>query len=206
MERAGRWDIGYRTGKRDSATTDDFIQDLRARVIGAPEISTDGYLPYQNAIRDAFGSRAAHGVVQKTYSVTHLNVKEASRRYSPAQVIAVEYDAVSGAPAEISTSYVERNNLTIPMASKRFARLSNGFSKKIDCHLAAVSLHVAFYNLCRTHEALRMTPAMALGITDRVWSIGDLIEAALAAVPTKPTPTPAQRRRSFRVIQGDLFE
>jgi hypothetical protein len=67
-------------------------------------------------------------------------------------------------------------------------------------------LHVAFYNLCRTHEALRMTPAMALGITHRVWSIGDLIEAALAAVPTKPTPTPAQRRRSFRVIQGDLFD
>jgi IS1 family transposase len=198
--------IGYRTGKRDSATTDDFIQDLRARVIGAPEISTDGLHYYKNAIRDAFGSRVAHGVVQKTYSVTHLNVNEASRRYSPAAVIAVEYDAVSGVPSEISTSYVERQNLTLRMASKRFARLSNGFSKKIDCHLAAVSLHVAFYNLCRTHEALRMTPAMALGITDHVWSIGELIEAALKAVPTKPTPTPAQRRRTFRVIQGDLFE
>jgi IS1 family transposase len=148
--------VGYRTGKRDSATTDDFIQDLRQRVIGVPEISTDGFHPYKNAIRDAFGSRVAHGVVQKTYSVTHLNVNEASRRYSPAQVIAVEYDAVNGVPAEISTSYVERQNLTIRMGSKRFARLSNGFSKKIDCHLAAVSLHVAFYNLCRTHEALRM--------------------------------------------------
>ena len=111
-----------------------------------------------------------------------------------------------GVPAQISTSYVERQNLTIRMGSKRFARLSNGFSKKIDCHLAAVSLHIAFYNLCRTHEALRMTPAMALGITDHVWSIAELIEAALKAVPTKPTPTPAQRRRSFRVIQGDLFE
>ena len=109
-------------------------------------------------------------------------------------------------PVDISTSYVERQNLTLRMASKRFARLSNGFSKKIDCHLAAVSLYVAFYNLCRTHEALRMTPAMALGIADRVWSIGDLIEAALKAVPTIPTPTPSQRRKSFRVIQGDLFE
>jgi hypothetical protein len=89
------------------------------------------------------------------------------------------------------------------MGSKRFARLSNGFSKKIDCHLAAVGLYV---NLCRTHEALRMTPAMALGITDHVWSVTELIEAALKAVPTKPTPTPAQRRRQFRVIQGDLFE
>lgn len=198
--------VGYRTGKRDAVTTDDFIQDLRGRVIGVPEISTDGYHPYKNAIRDAFGGRAAHGVIQKTYSVTHLNVNEASRRYSPAQVIAVEYDAVSGEPEQISTSYVERQNLTLRMGSKRFARLSNGFSKKIDCHLAAVSLHVAFYNLCRSHEALRMTPAMALGIADRVWSVGDLIDAALKAVPTKPTPTPAQRRKSFRVIQGDLFD
>jgi len=101
---------------------------------------------------------------------------------------------------------VERQNLTLRMGSKRFARLSNGFSKKIDCHLAAVGLYVAFYNLCRTHEALRMTPAMALGITDHVWSVSELIEAALKAVPTKPTPTPTQRRRQFRVIQGDLFE
>jgi IS1 family transposase len=198
--------IGYHTGKRDSATTDDFIQDLRGRVIGAPEISTDGLHYYKNAIRDAFGKRAAHGVLQKTYSVTHLNVTEASRRYSPAQVVSVAREVISGVPAEISTSYVERQNLTMRMASKRFARLSNGFSKKIDCHLAAVSLYVAFYNLCKTHEALRMTPAMALGITDHVWSVAELIEAALKAVPTKPTPTPAQRRKSFRVIQGDLFD
>jgi IS1 family transposase len=194
--------IGYRTGKRDTATTDDFIQDLRARVIGVPEISTDGYHPHKNAIRDAFGSRVAHGVVQKTYSVTHLNVNEASRRYSPAAVIAVEYDAVSGVPAQISTSYVERQNLTLRMGSKRFARLSNGFSKKIDCHLAAVSLHVAFYNLCRTHEALRTTPAMALGVTKKAWSISQLVDAALAVAPALPTETPPDRRRKFTVIQG----
>src|ERR1700733_5920871 len=198
--------IGYRTGKRDGATTDDFIQDLRQRVIGVPEISTDGLHYYKPAIRDAFGKGVAHGVVHKTYSVTHLNVNEASRRYSPAQVVAVEYDAVSGLPEHISTSYAERQNLSLRMASKRFSRLSNGFSKKIDCHLAAVSLYVAFYNLCRTHEALRMTPAMALGITDHVWTISELIDAALKAVPTKPPPTPAQPRRGFRVIQGDLFD
>ncbi len=198
--------IGYRTGKRTTDTTDDFIQDLRQRVIGVPEISTDGLHFYKNAIRDAFGKRATHGVINKTYSVTHLNVTEASRRYSPAAVVAVERQAVMGEPEHISTSYVERSNLTLRMQSKRFARLSNGFSKKIDCHLAAVGLYVAFYNLCRTHEALRMTPAMALGIADRVWSIADLIEAALKAIPPVPTPTPTQRRRSFRVIQGDLFD
>src|SRR5579862_1073054 len=198
--------IAYRTGKRDGMTTDDFIQDLRGRVIGSPEISTDGLHYYRPAIRDAFGKRATHGVINKTYSVTHLNVTEASRRYSPAAVVAVERVAVAGEPEQISTSYVERQNLTLRMGSKRFARLSNGFSKKIDCHLAAVSLYVAFYNLCRTHEALKQTPAMALGITDHVWTVSELIEAALKAVPTKPTPTPAQRRKSFRVIQGDLFD
>ena len=194
---ASRAIIAYRTGKRDAATTDDFIQDMRQRVIGAPEISTDGWHHYKPAIRDAFGKRASHGVINKTYSVTHLNVTEASRRYSPAAVVAVE-----GEPEHISTSYVERQNLTLRMGSKRFARLSNGFSKKIDCHLAAISLHVAFYNLCRTHEALRMTPAMALGLADRLWSVADLIEAALKAVPPVPVLTASDRRKGFRVIDG----
>lgn len=152
-----------------------------------------GIASWSADIRDAFGKRVAHGVIQKAYSATHLNINEVSRRYSPAQVVAVAREAESDLPAEISTSYVERQNLTLRMASKRFARLGNGFSKKIDCHLAAVSLHVAFYNLCRTHEALRIMPAMALGITDHVWSIGELIEAALGAVPPKPTPTPPDR-------------
>ncbi len=194
--------IGYRTGKRDSATTDAFIQDLRQRVIGAPEISTDGLHYYRPAIRDAFGDRATHGVINKTYSVTHLNVTEASRRYSPAAVVAVERVAVEGEPGQISTSYVERQNLSLRMASKRFSRLSNGFSKKLDCHLAAVALYVAFYNFCRVHEALDMTPAMTLGIADHVWTVGELIDAALGAVPPKPTPTAPDRRRQFRVIEG----
>ena len=194
--------IAYRTGKRDAEITDQFIQDLRGRVIGSPEITTDGWHPYRTAIRDAFGARATHGVINKTYSVTHLAVTEASRRYSPAQVVAVARDVVSGEPEHISTSYVERQNLTLRMASKRFARLSNGFSKKLDCHLAAVALHVAFYNLCRVHESLRSTPAMALGIADRVWTICDLIDAAISAVPPLPSPTAPDRRKRFRVIEG----
>jgi IS1 family transposase len=194
--------LAYRTGKRDGATTDDFIQDLRQRVIGAPEISTDGLHYYRPAIRDAFGKRATHGVINKTYSVTHLNVTEASRRYSPAAVVAVERVAVEGEPEHISTSYVERQNLTLRMASKRFARLSNGFSKRLEPHLAAVSLHVMFYNFCRVHEALRCTPAMALGIADRVWTIGDLIDAALATQPIAPETTAPDRRKRFKVIDG----
>lgn len=194
--------IAYRTGKRDTDTTHDFIADLRQRVIGLPEFSTDGFLPYKNAIRAEFGNRVAHGVVNKTYSVTHLAVKEAARRYSPAQVIAVEYDVVSGVPADISTSYVERQNLSLRMSSKRFARLGNGFSKKIVPHLAAVSLYVAFYNLCRTHESLRTSPAVALGICDRVWTIGELIDAAVATQPQTPETSAPMRRKSFKVIEG----
>ena len=154
----------------------------------------------RSAMPSASASRMASST--RPTRVTHLNVTEASRRYSPAQVVAVAREVVSGVPADISTSYVERQNLTLRMASKRFARLSNGFSKKIDCHFAAVALYVAFYNLCRVHESLRRTPAMALGIADHVWSIGELIDAALTAVPPKPTPTAPDRRRQFRVIEG----
>jgi IS1 family transposase len=100
--------ISYRTGKRDSENTDLFIQDLRERVIGAPEISTDGFHPYKNAIRDAFKGQASHGVIVKTYSVTNLAVKDAARLYSPAEVVAVSREVESGTPSYISTSYVER--------------------------------------------------------------------------------------------------
>jgi IS1 family transposase len=194
--------IAYQTGKRTSETTDAFIRDLRQRVIGSPEFSTDGYRPYQLSIRDAFGSRSAHGTITKTYSVTHLVTKEAARRYSPAQVIAVERDVVSGVPARISTSYVERSHLSMRMQCRRFGRLTNAFSKTLPNHAAAVSLHIAFYNLCRPHESLRTTPAMALGLTDRVWTVGDLLDAALATQPITPITSGPERRKRFTVIKG----
>ncbi len=100
-------------------------------------------------------------------------------RDSPAAVVAVERVAVAGEPEQISTSYVERQNLTLRMASKRFARLSNGFSKRLENHLAAIALHVAHYNLCRVHESLRTTPAEAIGISRHAWLIGELLDAAL---------------------------
>ena len=189
--------ISYRVGKRDSDTTQEFLFDLRERVIGNPEISTDGFHPYRNAIRDAFENRATHGVIVKTYSVTHL-VKEAQGRYSPAAVVAVSKEVVSGVPTQISTSYVERQNLTLRMSQRRFTRLTSGFSKKLTHHAAAVSLYVSHYNLCRVHEALRTTPGVALGIADRVWTIGDLLDATLALEPNRPIRT----KRNFTVIEG----
>lgn len=190
--------IAYRTGKRDMENTDLFVQDLRQRVIGAPEISTDGFHPYKVAIRDAFNGKASHGVIVKTYSVTNLAVKDAARRYSPAEVVSVSREVESGMPLYISTSYVERQNLTLRMTQKRFARLTNGFSKKLTHHAAAVSLYVSHYNLCRVHEALRTTPAVALGIADRVWTIGDLIDAVLPLEPNRPVRV----KRNFTVIKG----
>src|SRR6202163_2573178 len=184
--------ISYRTGKRDGANTDDFVRDLRERVLGSPEISTDGWHPYKLSVRDAFRN-SAHGVIVKTIAVTDLR-KDAAHRYSPAEVVAVSRQAVAGVPAEISTSYVERSNLSVRMASRRFTRLTNGFSKKLDNHVAAVSLYVAHYNLCRVHESLRTTPAVAQGIADRVWTIGDLIDAALATQPIDPVVTAPMRR------------
>lgn len=206
MTSSARAIVAYRTGARDHHNTMEFIHDLRERVIGLPEISTDGFMPYRTAIRDAFGNRIAHGQVVKTYSVMNLATKEAARRYSPAEVVAVEYDVVSGVPANICTSYVERSHLTLRQSCKRFARLGNGFSKKLEPHCAAVSLHVMYYNFCRVHESLRSTPAMALGIADRVWTLADLLDAALATQPITPITTAPDRRKRFRVIEGGLSE
>jgi IS1 family transposase len=194
--------ISWGVGKRNTESTMDFLHDLRSRVIGQPEISTDGFHPYRPAIRDAFGASASHGVIVKTYSVTHL-VKEAQGRYSPAAVVAVERQVVSGDPDQyVSTSYVERQNLSLRMGQRRFTRLTNGFSKKLDNHVAAVALYVAHYNLCRVHEALKTTPAKALGVVDRAWTIGALIDAALATQPITPVPTAPERRKLFTVVQG----
>ena len=194
--------ISYWVGKRDGENMQQFIDDLRERVIGQPDISTDGFHPYKPAIRAAFGPDAQHGVIVKTYSVTHLS-KEAATRYSPAAVVAVSREVESGDPDQyISTSYVERQNLSLRMGQRRFTRLTNGFSKKLDNHCAAVALYVGHYNICRTHEALKTTPAKALGLTDKAWSIGQLVDAALNVAPALPTKTPPDRRRAFRVIQG----
>jgi hypothetical protein len=131
---------------------------------------------YPIALRDAFGDGVAHGIINKTYSVTDMG-KDAAHRYSPAAVVAVSREAVIGLQVEISTSYAERSNLTICMAARRFTRLTNGFSKKLESHAAAVALYVAHYNLCRWHETIRSTHAEAVGRTDHAWSIGELLDA-----------------------------
>jgi IS1 family transposase len=190
--------ITYRTGKRTRANTDLFALDLRRRVIGAPEISSDGFPSYPWAIALAFGDECKFGVIEKHYAVN--GTPEASRRYSPGVVVGVSKNAVVGHPTHISTSFVERQNLTLRMQQRRFTRLTNGFSKNYLNHCAAVALYVAHYNLCRVHEALRVTPGMQIGVTDHIWTIGELVDAALNGTVTEE---PRGRKIGpFRVIEG----
>jgi len=187
--------VSYMTGKRNETTTRAFVHDVWERIVNRPQITSDGYGPYIEAVAECFGEGADFAQLIKHYSAEQA--VEAARRYSPARVVRVDRWVVSGRrDRKVSTSYVERSNLTLRMQQRRFTRLTNGFSKKLENHAAAVSLYVAHYNLCRVHEALRTTPAMALGMTDHIWTIGELIEAA-----TGPEPEGRQVGR-FRVING----
>jgi IS1 family transposase len=188
--------VSFQVGKRNEENTKAFLWDLRERIVNAPEISTDAFPAYEGAIEEAFGAECRYGQIIKTY-VGEPGI-DAARRYSPGYVVAVDRRAVIGAPRHISTSLAERQNLSLRMASRRFTRLTNGFSKRADYHLAAVGLFVAHFNFCRVHEAHRVTPAMAQRITDHVWTIGELLTACLENAPTKPRKV----HRRFTVIQG----
>jgi IS1 family transposase len=142
--------LSYRVGKRSWEDCRQFIWDLRQRVLSRVQITSDGYAPYAPTIRAAFGRDVDYGQLQKIYEEEERG-GEAARRYSPGRVVAVERESVYGSPEEdkISTSFVERNNLTMRMQMRRFTRLTNAFSRKPQNHAAAVSLHFAHFNLCR---------------------------------------------------------
>lgn len=192
--------ISYTVGKRTSNNAERFLRDFKNRVANVPEISTDAWIGYPGAVEKVFGWNGVHyGVIEKKYAVGGAT-PEASRRYSPAAVVGVKYHEVLGAPRKISTSYVERQNLTLRMQQRRFTRLTNGFSRKLENHMAAVALYVAHYNLCRVHEALRITPAMHLRVTDHIWTISELVEAALdGTIEVRPQ---GRTVGPFRVIDG----
>ncbi|MEP9388954.1 transposase [Mesorhizobium sp. KR9-304] len=180
--------ISYRVGKRTGETTLDFVRDVRARVLGMPFITSDAFPAYEPAIRAVFGPGVHYTQIVKTY-VNEPPVN-AARRYSPGAIVKVAKERVFGAMPEFmaSTSHVERVNLSVRMGSRRFTRLTNGYSKKVENHEAAVALFVAHYNLCRVHESLKMTPAMALGLTDRLWSVAELIDVAVAMTESAVRP------------------
>lgn len=160
-------------GKRDPGCATEFIQDLAGRLANRVQLTTDGLKVYLTAVADGFGEDIDYAMLVKVYG----NDPEAEKRYSPAICTGCKKQAKIGDPdpKHISTSYIERQNLTMRMQMRRFTRLTNAFSKKIENHIAALAIHYMHYNFVRIHQTLRVSPAMAAGITNRLWSIEDLI-------------------------------
>jgi IS1 family transposase len=160
-------------GKRDPGCATEFIQDLAGRLRNRVQLTTDGLKCYLTAVPDGFGSDIDYAMLVKIYG----NDPEGEKRYSPAVCTGCKKQTKIGDPDEkhVSTSYIERQNLTMRMAMRRFTRLTNAFSKKIEHHVAAIALHYMYYNYCRIHQTLRVTPAMEAGISNHVWSIEEVI-------------------------------
>ena len=160
-------------GGRDAGYAHAFMQDVAGRMARRVQLTTDGHKVYLDAVEDAFGADVDFAQLVKLYG----EAPEAEERYSPAQCNGTRKTRVMGNPdrEHISTSYVERQNLTMRMSMRRFTRLTNAFSKKVENHEAAVALHFMWYNFGRVHQTLRVTPAMEAGVTDHIWTIEELI-------------------------------
>src|SRR5215469_7905564 len=163
----------YRVGKRDLLTATAFITDLSERLANRVQLSSDALAAYVEATERAFGADVDYGQVVKFYEAEPVG----RGRYSPPHVVGAERTVIAGNPdqAHISTSMIERQNLTMRMSMRRFTRLTNAFSKKIENLRAAVAVHFAHYNFVRIHRSLRITPAMAAGVTNRVWAIEEIV-------------------------------
>jgi len=163
----------WHIGKRDLENATIFMKDLADRLKNKIQLTTDGHKMYLEAVESAFGVDIDFSQLIKIYGTT----PEAEKRYSPAQCIGTERNRITGNPKDkdISTSYIERQYLTMRMNMRRFTRLTNGFSKKAENLFYAVSLYFMYYNFCRIHQTLRVSPAMEAGVTDRLWDIEDII-------------------------------
>ena len=163
----------WMVGKRDASYACHFIHDLKKRLVGRVQLTTDGYQAYIGAVEDAFGSEVDYGMLVKIYGTP----QDGEGRYSPAQCIGIKKTVICGNPnmENVSTSLIERQNLTMRMGMRRFTRLTNAFSKKIENHEHALAIHYMYYNFCRIHQSLRVTPAMEAGISDHVWSLEEVV-------------------------------
>jgi len=183
--------VSYPVGGRDGEYAMWFIDDLASRLATRVQLTSDGHRAYLEAVEGAFGADVDYAQLVKLYGSE--GGKSAEVRYSPAECTGIRKRRVEGNPdeAHVSTSFVERQNLTMRMHMRRFTRLTNAFSKKVENHAHAVALHMMYYNFVRIHKTLRVTPAMAAGVTDRLWEIGDivaLIEATEAERPRQRGP------------------
>lgn len=175
MDRKTKLIPSFNLGKREIRTVVPFIRDLKLKLIGRPHITTDSYKPYINAIWDTFGfDKVNYAQLMKVYSP---NGNPKQEGYSPVDFVMTQKRVIFGKPPiqQISTSHIERQNLTLRMSLRRMTRLTNAFSKKFDNLKAALNLHFAYYNFCRIHGSLRMTPAMKAGIAGHIWSIEEIM-------------------------------
>lgn len=163
-------------GKRDAGCATEFIQDLADRMANRIQLTTDGLKLYVNAIIDAFAGDIDYAILHKVYGAERPD----AARYSPAKCIGVQCAPMIGNPdmEHASTSFIERQNLTMRMSIRRFTRLTNGFSKKIENHAAAVALHFMWYNFGKIHQTLKMTPAMKAGLATQPWTVEEIIGLA----------------------------
>ncbi len=163
----------WRVGSRDLATAYAVTHDLAARLKNRVQITTDGLKVYLESIESAFNEDVDYATLQKIYGSDPL----AEKRYSPAKILSSTTEIITGTPnpKHISTSYIERQNLTMRMSMRRFTRLTNAFSKKIENHAAAVALYTMHYNFARVHQTLRVTPAMQAGVADHIWSLAEIV-------------------------------
>jgi len=168
--------VSYLVGGRDGWWAREFMRDCANRIQGRVQITTDGHRAYLDAVEDAFGADVDYAQLQKSYGA----VIENETRYSPAVCIECDMKVISGDPdpKHVSASFVERQNLTMRMGMRRFTRLTNGFSKKAENHAAMVAIHFMYYNFDRIHKTLRVTPAMAAGIAEHVWSLEEIVSLA----------------------------
>ncbi len=166
--------VSYLVGGRSAGWGKQFMQDCAERIVNRLQITTDSNRVYLSAVEDAFGSDVDYAQLQKLYGASD----EPEHRYSPAKCIGCDMKVVMGDPDpdHVSTSYVERQNLTMRMSMRRFTRLTNAFSKKVTNHAAAVALHFLYYNFARIHKTLRITPAMAAGLSDHVWTLDEIAQ------------------------------
>jgi IS1 family transposase len=195
---ASRCILAFHIGKRDLDNTLLFMINLRGRILNRPQISTDAFAPYCEAIAATFGVDVDYAQIVK--SLSDESSYRADWHGSPrfGEKFGIRTVWGSPEPGKTSTSLVERSNLTARQHSRRLARMSNGFSKNFESHVASMQLLVAYYNLCRVHTSIRKTPAMALGVTDHIWSLEELIHAA-----SPPEDLP-QRPPPFTLIPGGL--
>jgi IS1 family transposase len=165
--------VSWLVGTRDAGAAHSFMQDVASRLRYRIQLTTDGHRPYLNAVEDAFGADIDYAVLQKIYGAEPGN----ETRYSPAVCLGCEIKEITGNPdpKHISTSYVERQNLTMRMHMRRFTRLTNAFSKKVENHAHNVALHFMYYNFGKIHQTLRVTPAMEAGVSNHVWSIEEIV-------------------------------